>query len=77
MEDYVLKLEKDLARQPLIEQIENQQKEIEQLREEIRMLKQYAEISKNDKQHRKKILNEYIEINQKLTDRILELELNG
>ena len=40
---------------------ESQQKEIEQLREEIRMLKQYAEIAKNDKQHRKKRLNKALE----------------
>ncbi len=34
---------------------------IKQLEEEIRMLKQYAEIAKNDKQHRKKRLNKALE----------------
>ena len=41
--------------------IKAQQKEIEQLKEEIRMLKQYAEIAKNDKQHRKGLLNKALE----------------
>ena len=51
----------DLATQPLIEQIESQQKEIEQFKEENRILKQYAEISRNDKHQRKARLNEALE----------------
>jgi len=40
---------------------EAQQQEIEQLKEEIRILKQYAEISRNDKHQRKARLNEALE----------------
>lgn len=36
-------------------------KENTKLKEEIRMLKQYAEISKNDKNHRKGLLNKALE----------------
>jgi len=35
--------------------------ENENLKEEIRMLKQYAEIAKNDKKHRKGLLNKALE----------------
>ena len=48
-------------------------KENTKLKEEIRILKQYAEIARTDKVHRKGILNDYIRINQQLTDKIVEL----
>jgi len=37
------------------------EEENEKLKEEIRMLKQYAEIAKNDKKHRKGLLNKALE----------------
>ena len=46
---------------------------INDYRQEIRILKQYAEIARTDKLHRKGILNDYIRINQQLTDKIVEL----
>ena len=55
------------------EAIRYHKKENTKLREEIRILKQYAEIARTDKLHRKGILNDYIRINQQLTDKIVEL----
>ena len=43
------------------------------LREEVRILRQYQRIEIHDKEHRKKILQDYIRVNQQLTDKIVEL----
>ena len=43
------------------------------LREEVRILRQYQRIAIHDKEHRKKILHDYIRVNQQLTDNIVEL----
>ena len=60
-------------REALLGVIEGMQTIIAKLEEDNRILRQYQRIAINDKEHRKKILQDYIRVNQQLTDKIVEL----
>ena len=60
-------------REALLGVIEGMQIIIAKLEEDNRILRQYQRIAIHDKEHRKKILQDYMRVNQQLTDKIVEL----
>jgi hypothetical protein len=44
------------------------------LKEEITILKQYQDIARTNKEHRKRILNDYIKVNQQFTEELYRIK---